>query len=57
MALGYLEPNLVAHSSLVTTDMGLTLFIVLTVYLLWEYRRTQMKGRHVYGLESSLLLI
>src|SRR5262245_31059424 len=37
MALASLEPNLVAHSSLVTTDMGVTLFIFLTVYLLWEY--------------------
>jgi 4-amino-4-deoxy-L-arabinose transferase-like glycosyltransferase len=37
MALASLEPNLVAHSSLVTTDMGFTLFISLTVYLLWEY--------------------
>jgi hypothetical protein len=37
MALAALEPNLVAHSSLVTTDIGVTLFIFLTVYLFWEY--------------------
>jgi hypothetical protein len=37
MALAALEPNLVAHSSVVTTDLGQTLFIFLTVYLLWEY--------------------
>ena len=37
MALASFEPNLVAHSSLVTTDIGVTLFIFLTVYLLWEY--------------------
>jgi hypothetical protein len=37
VALGSFEPNLVAHSSLVTTDMGFTLFMFLTVYLLWEY--------------------
>jgi hypothetical protein len=36
-ALGCLEPNLVAHSSLVTTDVGAALFIFLSVYLLWEY--------------------
>jgi 4-amino-4-deoxy-L-arabinose transferase-like glycosyltransferase len=36
-ALGSLEPNFVAHSGLVTTDIGVTLFILLTVYLLWEY--------------------
>jgi len=37
VALGSLEPNFVAHSGLVTTDIGVTLFILLTVYLLWEY--------------------
>jgi 4-amino-4-deoxy-L-arabinose transferase-like glycosyltransferase len=37
MALASLEPNLVAHSSLVTTDLGVTLFIFLTVYLFWQY--------------------
>ena len=37
IALACLEPNLVAHSSLVTTDLGVTLFIFLTVHLLWEY--------------------
>ena len=37
MALAAFEPNLVAHSSLVTTDIGVTLFIFLTVYLFWEY--------------------
>ena len=37
MTLACLEPNLVAHSSLVTTDVGVALFIVLAVYLLWEY--------------------
>ena len=39
LALTSLEPNLVAHSSLVTTDIGAALFIFLTVYLLWEYLR------------------
>jgi 4-amino-4-deoxy-L-arabinose transferase-like glycosyltransferase len=38
MALAAFEPNLIAHSALVTTDVGSTLFIVLTVYLLWEHR-------------------
>ena len=39
IALACFEPNLVAHSSLVTTDTGATLFIFVTVYLLWEYVR------------------
>jgi len=37
MALASFEPNLVGHSCLVTTDIGVTLFIFLTVYLFWEY--------------------
>src|SRR5258706_2603757 len=40
MALACVDPNLVAHSSLVTTDTGATLFVVLTIYLLWEYFRS-----------------
>ena len=41
MALACLDPNLVAHSSLVTTDAGATLFIFSTIYLLWEYVRSR----------------
>ena len=39
MALASFEPNLIAHASLVTTDLGVTLFTFLSVYLLWEYTR------------------
>lgn len=34
--LAALEPNLVAHSGLVSTDVGVTLFDFATLYLLWE---------------------
>jgi hypothetical protein len=37
VALAGLNPNLVAHSSLVTTDVGVTLLIFAAVYLLWEH--------------------
>ncbi len=37
VTLACFDPNLVAHSSLVTTDIGATLFIVLTIYFVWEY--------------------
>jgi Dolichyl-phosphate-mannose-protein mannosyltransferase len=37
MALSAFEPNLVANAGLVTTDLGVTLFMFLTLYLLWEY--------------------
>jgi hypothetical protein len=38
-ALAALEPNLVAHSCLVTTDLGVTVFGCLAFYLAWEYSR------------------
>ena len=31
------EPNLIAHGSLVTTDMGMTLFLLATVYSFYRY--------------------
>jgi hypothetical protein len=37
VGLAALEPNLVAHACVVTTDLGITLFTFLTLYLLWEY--------------------
>lgn len=40
MALAAFDPNLIAHSSLVTTDLGISFFIFLTFYLLWEYDRS-----------------
>jgi hypothetical protein len=40
-ALAAFEPNLVAHASLVGTDLGITLFTFLTLYLLWEYGNTR----------------
>jgi len=40
IALAALEPNLVAHSSLVTTDAAVTLFVFATLYLLWEHVRS-----------------
>lgn len=40
VALAALDPNLVAHSSLVTTDTAVTLFVFTTLYLLWEHARS-----------------
>jgi hypothetical protein len=37
LALYVLDPNVVAHGSLVTTDLGVTLFIFLTVHALWRW--------------------
>jgi hypothetical protein len=37
MALAAFDPNLVAHASLGTNDLGLAFFAFLTLYLLWRY--------------------
>jgi tetratricopeptide (TPR) repeat protein len=36
LALYALEPNLMAHSSLVTTDLGVTCFVFASVYFTWR---------------------
>jgi hypothetical protein len=36
--LAAFDPNLIAHAGLVTTDLPITFFIFLTVYLLWEFQ-------------------
>ncbi|MGH7870890.1 MAG: phospholipid carrier-dependent glycosyltransferase, partial [Candidatus Binatia bacterium] len=53
IALGCLEPNLIAHSSLVTTDIGASLFMLLTLYLLWEYHHIR-SGWFLAGAGISL---
>jgi hypothetical protein len=43
--LAALDPNLVAHASVITSDLGLALFTFLTLYLLWEYLAAPSRGR------------
>jgi dolichyl-phosphate-mannose-protein mannosyltransferase len=58
MTLACLEPNLIAHSSLVTNDVGVALFALLTVYLLWEYfHRPRWWLLVVTGLSLGLALV
>src|SRR5207237_10714946 len=58
MTLSSLAPNLVTHSSLVTTDIGVTLFIFLTVYLLWEYLNFPKWWRlAVTGISTGMALL
>jgi 4-amino-4-deoxy-L-arabinose transferase-like glycosyltransferase len=45
MGLAAFDPNLVAHSSLVTTDLGGAVFMCLTLYTLWEYSQRATWGR------------
>jgi len=50
LALYVLDPNVVAHSSLVTTDLGVTLFMFLTVYALWAWtERPSPRGLALCG--------
>ncbi len=44
LALYACEPNLMAHSSLVTTDLGCTCFIFGTLYFLWRTSRRLSPG-------------
>ncbi len=44
-ALAAFEPNLLAHASLVTTDLGLAFFASLTLFLAWEYGRRASLGK------------
>jgi hypothetical protein len=55
LALYTLEPNLLAHSRLVTTDLGVTFFVVGTVYFLWRVTR-QLTVGNVAGLVAFFAL-
>jgi hypothetical protein len=39
LLLVVLDPNLIAHGRLVTTDVGVTFFFTLTTYLFWRFLR------------------
>ncbi|MFQ5877253.1 MAG: ArnT family glycosyltransferase [Acidobacteriota bacterium] len=59
LALYALDPNVVAHSSLVTTDLGVTLFMFLSIHALWHWserpapRRLLLVGLTVGGAFAS----
>ena len=51
------EPNLIAHGSLVTTDMGITVFFLATVYAFYRYLRRPSLWRLVLtGIAAGLAL-
>jgi 4-amino-4-deoxy-L-arabinose transferase-like glycosyltransferase len=51
------EPNLIAHGSLVTTDMGMTLFLLATVYSFYRYLKNPSVARLLLiGLCAGLAL-
>ncbi len=45
LSLYVLDPNVVAHSGLVTTDLGVTLFMFLSIESLWRWSRRPSPGR------------
>jgi Dolichyl-phosphate-mannose-protein mannosyltransferase len=52
-----LDPNLVAHSELVTTDMGMAAFMILFFYFLWTFvRHPRLSGLLLSGLTMGLFL-
>jgi hypothetical protein len=55
--LAAFDPNLIANAGLVTTDLPITFFIFLTVYLLWEYQVRPSTGRLLaVGIAAGLTL-
>jgi 4-amino-4-deoxy-L-arabinose transferase-like glycosyltransferase len=58
MSVAAFEPNLVANASLITTDLGISLFSLLTFYLLWEYAtRPSYRLLLASGLALGLVLV
>jgi len=57
LALAALEPNLIAHAGLVTTDLALTLFSFLAFFGAWEYARAPSRTKALAtGLALGLAL-
>lgn len=57
LALVVFDPNILAHSALVTTDVGVTLFFLLSVYAFYRYVKQPSWVRLVFaGLAAGLLL-
>jgi hypothetical protein len=55
--LAAFDPNLIANAGLVTTDLPITFFILLTVYLLWEHQVRPSTGRLLaVGIATGLTL-
>jgi hypothetical protein len=55
LGLYTIEPNLLAHARLVTTDFGVTCFIFGTLYFLWRATR-QLTAANVVGLLGFFVL-
>jgi 4-amino-4-deoxy-L-arabinose transferase-like glycosyltransferase len=57
MALVSFDPNILAHSALVTTDMGVTLFFLAAIYAFYRYvKQPSMVRLLLAGVAAGLLL-
>jgi 4-amino-4-deoxy-L-arabinose transferase-like glycosyltransferase len=57
LLLAVFEPNLLGHSALVTTDMGVTLFFLASIYAFYRYcRKPSLPRLLLVGLVAGLLL-
>jgi len=57
LALLVFEPNVIAHSALVTTDVAVSCFMLVTVYAFYRYAKQPSWGRLVVaGLSAGLAL-
>jgi len=48
-SLAAIDPTVVAHSSLITTDTGVTLFLFLTIFQLWRYLQSPRWTRLLFA--------
>ncbi len=57
LCLAVFDPNLVGHSALVTTDIGVTLFFLASIYTFYRYVKTPTLPRlGMVGVAAGLLL-
>ncbi|MGA3373409.1 MAG: glycosyltransferase family 39 protein [Terracidiphilus sp.] len=57
LTLAVFDPNLLAHSALVTTDIGLTLFLLASIYAFYRYvKQPSVIRLLVAGITAGLLL-
>ncbi|ACO33944.1 MULTISPECIES: glycosyltransferase family 39 protein [Acidobacterium] len=57
LTMASFDPNLLAHSALVTTDMGVTLFFLTSIYAFYRYVKKPGWGRLLLAALSAGLLI
>ncbi len=57
LILAVFDPNLIANSRLITTDLGLTLFMALTMWRLWCWRNSRILSLSKWRVWFNLILV